>query len=337
MDELSTFDYVLPDEAIAQTPLEDRSASRLLHLDPKTGEIYHRRFTEVLDLLHEGDLLVMNETRVTALRLFGNKASGGRFELLLLKELAEGKYEALARPAKRLPVGSELFFQNGLVCQVEQDLGEGRKVIQFQPTSHLKHMIEEEGYAPLPPYIHTALKEKERYQTVYSNQGGSAAAPTAGLHFTTELLDQLRAKGVGTATVNLQVGLDTFRPLATENLDEHKMHGETCSVTTEAAEKVAACKGRIVAVGTTTVRTLETFALGPKTLAVGERVSTLFIRPGYRFQVIDGMFTNFHMPRTTMLLMISAMAGMEPVTRAYEHALRSEYRFLSFGDSMLIL
>lgn len=337
MDDLSTFDYVLPDEAIAQTPLEDRSASKLLHLDRTTGEIHHRRFTEVLDLLHEDDLLVMNETRVTALRLFGNKASGGRFELLLLKEIAEGKYEALARPAKRLTVGSELFFQNGLICRIEQDLGEGRKVLQFQPTANQRAKIEEEGFAPLPPYIHTALKEKERYQTVYSAQGGSAAAPTAGLHFTNALLDQLRAKGVGTATVNLQVGLDTFRPLATENLDDHKMHGETCSVTTETAEKVAACKGRVVAVGTTTVRTLETFALGPKTLATGERVSTLFIRPGYRFQVIDGMFTNFHMPRTSMLVMLSAFAGKDLVAKGYEAALKNGYRFLSFGDSMLLL
>ncbi len=337
MEELKSYDYVLPESAIAQTPLQDRSASRLLHLEPATGEVHHRQFLDVLDLLNAGDLLVMNETRVTALRLFGNKATGGRFELLLLKDLGGGRYESLARPAKRLPIGSELGFESGIRCVVMDDMGEGRKVVQFNPEPDLHSKIEADGFAPLPPYIHVELKEKERYQTVYATAGGSAAAPTAGLHFTLEILESLRAKGVGTATVNLNVGLDTFRPLSTENLDEHKMHGETCSVPEETARKVAECKGRVIAVGTTTVRTLETFAKGPRMLNTGERISTLFIRPGFKFQVIDGMFTNFHMPRTTMLVMLSAFAGRDLIAKGYEAALKNGYRFLSFGDSMLLL
>ncbi len=337
MDELRAFDYVLPESAIAQTPLTVRSASKLIHIERATGEIFHRRFTEVPELLREGDLLVVNETRVTALRLFGSKPTGGKLELLLLNRLSHGVYEALARPSKRLQVGTSLNMDGGLKAVVQKELGEGRKVVAFDERSNLDADIERAGYAPVPPYIRAELKDKDRYQTVYASTGGSAAAPTAGLHFTQEILARLKTQGVDTATVNLDVGLDTFRPISVDNVDDHKMHGENCSVSDETAEKVATCKGRIIAVGTTTVRTLETFAFGHRRLGTGRRISTLFIRPGYEFQIIDGMFTNFHMPRTSMLLMVSAFAGVDPISKGYEAALKNGYRFLSFGDSMLLL
>ncbi len=333
---LGFLDYELPPEQIAQEPLADRSASRMLHLSRATGEIFHRGFRDCLDLLREGDLLVMNDTRVTALRLMGRKPTGAAVEALLMKRLGPLRFEALTRPGKRLQLGAVILFEEGLRATVEEAKGPLR-VLRFDPEPDFEERLDQVGLAPLPPYIGTPLRDRERYQTVYARVGGSAAAPTAGLHFTPELLGSLTNKGVGIAHVTLDVGLDTFKPIDVEDVSQHPMHGERCSVPPETVAAVAACSGRVVAVGTTSARTLESFATGPRALEAGTQVSRLFISPGYRFQVVDGMFTNFHMPRTTMLLMISALASEEAIERAYSEALKEGYRFLSFGDSMLIL
>jgi len=337
LERLSDYDYHLPEELIAQTPLSDRAASRLLHLNPRTGEIKHRQFREVVDLLNPGDLLVLNDTRVSAVRLLGEKPTGGAVEALLLAEEAEGVYRALLKPGRRLPLGSKMRFSGGLEAEVVAILEDGQKRIAFVPMPALREKIADFGLAPLPPYIHEKLTDKERYQTVYGANSGSAAAPTAGLHFTPEILAELAAKGVGTAKVTLHVGLDTFRPVQSEDPSQHPIHGETCDLSQKTASNIAVSSGRIIAVGTTTVRTLESFANGRRSVEPGSRTSRLFIRPGYAFNVVDGMFTNFHMPRTTMMMMISALAGRDNVMKAYEEAVAERYRFLSFGDSMLIL
>jgi len=337
MDSLTAYDYPLPEHLIAQEPLADRAASRLLHVDRRSGETHHRTFRDALDLLHPGDLLVMNDTRVSAVRLVGRKPTGGGVEALLIKETVEGEFEALLKPGRRLRPGARIEFDGDLAAEVVEELDEGRKLIRFDPRPDLAARLQDKGLAPLPPYIQRPLRDKERYQTVYNAHAGSAAAPTAGLHFTEEVLTEVRRRGVDLAWVTLHVGLDTFRPVQSESLDEHRMHGERCVLSQETAAKIAKCTGRIIAVGTTTVRTLETFATGRREVATGERSSTLFIRPGFEFQIVDGMFTNFHMPRTTMLVMLSALAGRDHVMRAYAEAVSEGYRFLSFGDSMLIL
>jgi S-adenosylmethionine:tRNA ribosyltransferase-isomerase len=324
-------DYLLPEELIAQTPLEDRAASRLLHLDKVTGRIQHLHFRDCLTLLHPGDLLVLNDTRVTALRLYGRRATGAHVEALLLREDSPGTYEALTKPAKKLKLDEVVDFEDGLLGTIKADLGEGRKLIQFADPQQLDQV----GRAPLPPYIRASLADRSRYQTVYAETPGSAAAPTAGLHFTPEILQQLKNKGVETARVTLDVSLDTFRPM-TGSLDDHVMHGERASIPEETARQIHQATGRIIAVGTTTTRTLETRALGRREVSPGDFYTRIFIRPGYSFRVIDGMFTNFHMPKTTMLLMISALAGESAIETAYQEAVALRYRFLSFGDSMLI-
>lgn len=335
-DRLSLYDYRLPPERIAQTPLDDRAASKLLWVHRADGHLTHHVFREIPSILRPGDLLVMNDTRVTALRLMGRKPTGGEVEVLLLRESGDHEFVALARPGRRLQPGARILFDDDLAATVLENL-DMRKRIRFDPVDGLHRRLQACGRVPLPPYIHEPLSHPERYQTVYASRGGSAAAPTAGLHFTPEILAQLQAMGVSIAKVTLDVGLDTFRPIESEDVSDHVMHGERCTVPPETVDAVAACEGRVVAVGTTTVRTLETFALGRRALRTGVEESRLFIRPGFRFQIVDGMFTNFHMPRTTMLMMISAMAGRESVMKAYEVALQSDYRFLSFGDSMLIL
>ena len=337
MQRLDDFDYELPPELIAQTPLEDRSASRLLWLHRSSGKTEHRDFRDVAEILQPGDLLVLNNTRVTARRLFGKKKTGGAAELLILSREGNGIYQALAKPGKRLSPNVEIDLENGLSAVVLGDLGEGRKRIAIRGAADVDRALSRAGVVPLPPYIHSELKDEERYQTVYATAPGSAAAPTAGLHFTPSLLSQLREGEVNTAFVTLDVGLDTFRPVSSDNLDEHQMHGETCTVPEETVAAVKNCKGRVIAVGTTSVRTLESFAIGPRELASGTKTASLFIRAGFRFQIVDGMFTNFHMPRTTMLIMLAAFAGRENVMHAYQAALKERYRFLSFGDSMLIL
>ena len=336
MDRLEDYDYDLPERLIAQTPLPDRAGSRLLLLPKEAGDVRHLQFRDVPDLIREGDLLVLNDTRVSALRLMGEKPTGGRVEALLLAEESPGRYLTLLRPGKRLRAGARIRFEE-LEATVEEALPDGRRRIAFDPIPHLEDRIRRIGTVPLPPYIHAALADAERYQTVIARTPGSAAAPTAALHFTPELLDALRSQGVEIATVTLDVGLDTFRPVEAERLEGHEMHGEVCSVPEATAEAVARCRGRIVAVGTTSVRTLETFAGGDRRVTAGRRTSRLFIHPGYRWRIVDGMFTNFHLPKTTMLMMISALAGHERVFAAYREAVREQYRFLSFGDSMLIL
>ena len=330
MDRLSDYDYILPDRLIAQTPLEDRAASRLLHLDRRTGAVSHRKFSEVTQLLRSGDTLVLNNTRVSAVRLFGQKSTGGNVEALLLEAVEPNVYVALVRPGKRLRAGQMIAFGD-LTAIVEGELTDGRKLLRIEGDPAAV------GEVPLPPYIHTKLSDSERYQTVYAEPDGSAAAPTAGLHFTPELLSALRAHGVAMATVTLHVSVDTFRPIAVENLVDHQMHGEWCEILPPAAETINQTSGRIIAVGTTSVRTLETMATGWRQVRSGSEVTKIFIRPGYEYRVIDGMFTNFHLPKTSMLAMISALAGRDAIFRAYEAAKAEEYRFLSFGDSMLIL
>lgn len=337
MEQLSDYHYDLPEILIAQVPLEDRSASRLLVLDRATGTVSHHRFVDCLDLLHPGDLLVLNDTRVSAVRLAGRKTTGGAVEALLLREVSFNVFEALVRPAKTLRVGAAIQFPESPDGIVVADLGDGLKHIRFEAAESVADALTAQGRVPLPPYIHERLPDPERYQTVYGSSPGSAAAPTAGLHFTPELLDRLRAKGVEIATVTLHVGLDTFRPVQVTDVSQHVMHGETCHLSETTAEQINRCRGCIVAVGTTSVRTLESFSVGTRRVESGWRDTRLFIRPGYDFQIIDGMFTNFHLPETTMLMMISALAGREQILHAYAEAVAHRYRFLSFGDSMLIL
>lgn len=333
---LSEFAYDLPEELIAQEPLADRAASRLLVLDKRTGRIKHRRFNDVVDLLQPGDLLVLNDTRVSALRLLGHRATGGAVEALLIDDLGGGTFVALMKPAKKLKPGEVVVFEGGLQAGVESDEGEGRRRIAFAQKDY-DQQLAAVGRVPLPPYVQKEIADPERYQTVYANTKGSAAAPTAGLHFTPELLSVLKERGVDTATVTLDVSLDTFRPIQVDDVDEHVMHGERCTVPEETARKIAECQGRVIAVGTTSVRTLESFATGHRRLEHGSQVSRLFIKPGFEFKVVDAMFTNFHMPGTTMMLLVSALAGRENVLNAYREAVAHRYRFLSFGDSMLIV
>jgi len=336
LDRLSDYDYHLPENLIAQTPLADRSGSRLMVLR-RTGEVEHKQFRSVLEFLRKGDVLVMNDTRVSAVRLTGRKPTGAAVEALLMRAVEGLKYEALVKPGKRLKVGTAIEFDGGLTATVSADLDDGMKLLEFAPISDFQERLDSVGQVPLPPYIHEALAERERYQTVYGISNGSAAAPTAGLHFTREMLSDIQKLGVRIAKVTLHVGIDTFRPVQVEDLSTHRMHGESCELPTESAEIINEAKGRIIAVGTTSVRTLESFASGRREVRSGIQSTRLFIRPGFDFQVVDGMFTNFHLPKTTMLVMISAMVGRKALLNAYALAVAEKYRFLSFGDSMLIV
>jgi S-adenosylmethionine:tRNA ribosyltransferase-isomerase len=328
------FDYLLPPELIAQEAVEPRDHSRLLHLDPSTGEIEHLRFYELPRLLRPGDLLVLNDTRVTARRLEAVKTpTGARIEVVLTKRLDESRFIALCKPARRLKPKVSLLIEDRFEAEVLEALPDGTRILNVRNPDG----IESAGQAPLPPYFHGHLPSEERYQTVYATTPGSAAAPTAGLHFTSRLLNEIRAAGIGVAFVSLEIGLDTFRPISTERIQDHKMHGETFCVPHETADAIAAATGRIIAVGTTTTRTLETAAIAHRRVQPGSGVSELFIAPGYRFRVVDGLITNFHMPRTTMLLLVSALAGVENLKKAYREAVQQRYRFLSLGDSMLVL
>lgn len=318
--------------------MEDRAAARLLVLPRLGGPCEHRSFRDLPALLAPGDLLVLNNTRVSALRLTGHKTTGGAVELLLLRETEEsGVYEALVKPGRRLKPGSEVVVGRRLRAFVLDSLGEGLRSVRLECEEDLESALAECGRVPLPPYIRREIEVPERYQTVYASVRGSAAAPTAGLHFTPEVFDALAERGVQVAWVTLDVSLDTFRPVSSDNLDEVSMHGERCVVPEETAVAIERCTGRVVAVGTTSARTLETFATGHRSVEAGERVSRLFVRPGYRFQVVDALLTNFHLPRTTMLLMVSALCGRERLLAAYGAALERGYRFLSFGDAMLVL
>lgn len=331
---MEVFDFVLPEARIAQKPLEDRSASKLLHLPLFGGEIADLIFRDLPQLLKPGDLLIFNDTRVSARRLMGKKSSGGKVEALVLGPGAEaGTYRAMLKPGRTLKPGSVVEFDEGKMAEVLDEPGDAERLIRFEVPVDMERF----GTIPLPPYIRQPIPNENRYQTVFAVGSGSAAAPTAGLHLTEDLIARLKAMGVAIAHVRLDVGLDTFRPIQSETLDEHIMHGERCSIPPETADAIRSCSGRVIAVGTTTTRTLESFANGKRSVGVGEMDTNIFIRPGYKFQIIDGLITNFHMPRTTMLLMVAALCGPDRLEAAYRHALASDYRFLSFGDAMIVL
>jgi S-adenosylmethionine:tRNA ribosyltransferase-isomerase len=337
----SDFDYELPQEFIAQTPVEPRDASRLLVLHRDTGTIEHRFFRDVGQFLHSGDLLVLNQTRVIPARIFARKPTGGRVELLLLRREDDLTWECLVG-GKGLAAGKTVQVENGPAAEVVEVLEGSRRRLRF--IEPIEPYFPSVGHVPLPPYIHTPLKDPERYQTVYALEPGSAAAPTAGLHFTPRLLEELQAKGVCLATVTLHVGLDTFAPVTEDNPSEHKIHTEWCELDRAAAEAINRTRqagGRIVAVGTTSVRTLESAAASSK--SQGLSISSysgntdLYIMPGYRFNLVDALITNFHLPRSTLIILVSAFAGRERILQTYEVAKKEKYRFYSFGDAMLIL
>ena len=336
------FDFELPEELIAQTPLEVRDASRLLILDRDKGTLTDSHFDNILDQLHPGDALVMNNTRVLPARLYGQKPdTHGHVELLLLKNTQGDQWEVLAKPAKRLRVGAKISFGDGrLMATVLTELEHGGRIVEFSYDGIFLEVLESLGEMPLPPYIHEKLEDRERYQTVYAKENGSAAAPTAGLHFTKELLQKIEDKGVQLVYLTLHVGLGTFRPVSVENLDEHEMHSEYYQFSQEAADtlnQVKANGGRVVAVGTTTIRTLET--IGNKfdgRLEADAGWTNIFIKPGYQFQVVDAFSTNFHLPKSTLVMLVAAFAGRDFVLEAYRHAVDEKYRFFSFGDAMFL-
>ena len=336
----SDFYFDLPEELIAQTPLERRDASRLLVLNKKTGELEHRHFYDLPEYLHEGDCLVMNDSRVLPARLLGCRSSGGSVELVLLRDLGEGKWECLSRPGRKTKPGTELSFGDGeLTATVLAVTEGGNRIVQFHYEGIFLEVLERLGKMPLPPYIKAELNDAERYQTVYSREVGSAAAPTAGLHFTQELLQKLADKGVRLCYVTLHVGLGTFRPVKEEEIEDHPMHAEFCMIPEETARIVNETKkngGRVIAVGTTSCRTLESFASADGALSPSSGWTDIFIYPGYRFKCIDALITNCHLPESTLIMLVSALAGRETILHAYETAVKERYRFFSFGDAMLI-
>ncbi len=337
---LSDFDYELPQELIAQTPIKQRDESRLMILNRETGEIGHHHFHDILDELYQGDVLVLNNTKVIPARLIGTKEeTGAVIELLLLKELGDDIWECLSRPAKRLKIGTIVSFGNKLKAQVVEKMDEGIVRVRLIYDGILMEILDELGEMPLPPYIHEKLQEKDRYQTVYAKVSGSAAAPTAGLHFTKELLEQLRQKGVEILFITLHVGLGTFRPVEEENILEHHMHSEFYQMSKEVAERLNLAKrdGRkIYAVGTTTTRTLETIMHKYHEFRECSGNTDIFIYPGFEFQAIDGLITNFHLPKSTLLMLVSALSTREIILNAYQEAVKKKYRFFSFGDAMFI-
>ncbi len=339
---VSDFNFELPQELIAQDPLEDRSASRLLVLDKRTGEICHRVFRDIISYLRPGDCLVINDTKVIPARLFGVKEeTGAKIEVLLLKRKENDIWETLVKPGKKARPGTEISFGDGLLKgKILEVADEGNRLIQFSYEGIFEEILDRLGQMPLPPYITHQLQDKNRYQTVYAVHDGSAAAPTAGLHFTKELLAEIEAMGVKIARVTLHVGLGTFRPVKTENVLDHHMHSEFYMVSEEAARMVNETKeagGRIFCVGTTSCRTIESAAGEDGLLKAGSGWTDIFIYPGYQFRLLDGLITNFHLPESTLVMLVSALAGREHVLHAYEEAIRERYRFYSFGDAMLVL
>ena len=336
----SDFYFDLPEELIAQTPLERRDSSRLLHLDKTTGELEHRHFCELLDYLREGDCMVFNDSRVLPARLIGARPTGGSVELVLLRDLGEGRWECLSRPGRKTKPGTEILFGNGeLKATVESVAEGGNRIVRFDYEGIFLEVLERLGKMPLPPYIKEELADGERYQTVYSKINGSAAAPTAGLHFTQELLEKIRAKGVKLAYVTLHVGLGTFRPVKAEEVTEHHMHSEFCMMSGETADLLNETRragGRIVCVGTTSCRTLESLVKDDGTFEERSAWTEIFIYPGYQFKAMDALITNFHLPESTLVMLVSAFAGREHVLHAYNVAVQERYRFFSFGDAMFI-
>ena len=335
------FWYDLPEELIAQTPLENRDTSRLLVLDRELGSVKHQHFYDVIDYLQPGDCLVMNDSRVLPARLLGHRPTGGAVEVLLLRDLGNKRWECLCKPGKKMQVGNEVIFGNGELTAVVTDVQEdGNRVVEFIYRGIFLEVLERLGKMPLPPYIKAELADQERYQTVYSKAVGSAAAPTAGLHFTNELLQRIRDKGVKTAFVTLHVGLGTFRPVKAEEISDHHMHSELCMIGEETAQilnETKAAGGRIICVGTTSCRTLESLVNEDGSFTAGSKWTEIFIYPGYEFKAMQGLITNFHLPESTLVMLVSAFAGRENVLGAYEEAVKEKYRFFSFGDAMAIL
>lgn len=337
----SDFYYDLPKELIAQTPVEPRDSSRLLKMNRETGEIEHRRFSDIIEYLNEGDLIVANDSRVLPARIYGIKDTGARVEFLLLKQISGNRWETLCKPGRKATPGARFTFGGGLLtATVAEVLEDGNRVVDFDCDENFFATLDKIGQMPLPPYITEELKDRERYQTVYSHELGSAAAPTAGLHFTNELMDKIRAKGVKIAYVTLHVGLGTFRPVKVDDVTKHKMHSEHYEISEETARLINETKkngGRVIAVGTTSCRTLESVAAQYREIRACEGFTDIFIYPGFEFKTIDGLVTNFHLPESTLIMLVSAFAGYNNIMNAYKTAVEERYRFFSFGDAMLIV
>ena len=336
----SDFYFDLPKELIAQTPLDQRDQSKMMHINKNTGAVEHRHFYELPNMLHEGDCLVLNDSRVLPARLIGTRPTGGNVEVLLLRDLGDSKWECLTKPGKKTRTGTEIAFGNGqLKCEVIEVLDNGNRIVKFQYDGIFLEILESLGKMPLPPYIKEELEDSERYQTVYSRELGSAAAPTAGLHFTNDILDKIREKGVNIAYVTLHVGLGTFRPVKEENIEQHDMHSEFCMIPQESADIINETKnrgGRIISVGTTSCRTLESFADENGFVKAVSDWTNIFIYPGYRFKCVDALITNFHLPESTLIMLVAAMTGRENILNAYKIAVEERYRFFSFGDCCFI-
>lgn len=338
---VTDFDYELPEELIAQHPVEPRDTSRLMLLDKVTGEVSHRaHFYDIVDEVSDGDVLVFNDTKVIPARLYGQReGSGGKVEVLLLTPCGENRWECLVKPGKKCPIGQVIVFDERLKGTVIDKTSFGGRIVEFSCDGVFDDIIQEIGEMPLPPYIHEKLEDKDRYQTVYADKKGAAAAPTAGLHFTPELLEKLRAKGVTLAFLTLHVGLGTFRPVSAEDIEDHEMHSEYYVVTEETANTINKARRdgkRIIAVGTTSVRTLESATGDDGVLKAGHGWTNIFIYPGYTYKMVDALITNFHLPQSTLLMLISALAGREHCLAAYKEAVKEKYRFFSFGDAMFI-
>ena len=337
---VSEFNYELPEELIAQTPIEKRDESRLMILDKKTGELEHKTFKDIIDYLEPGDCLVRNNTRVMPARIYGKKETGAKIEFLLLKNLEGDIWETIVRPGNKLHIGTKVIFGDGLlVAEVLEVMPGGTRKVKFSYNGIFNEILDKIGLMPLPPYIHEELKDNERYQTVYAKYNGSAAAPTAGLHFTPELLRKIEEKGVKIANVTLHVGIGTFRPVKEETVEAHEMHSEHFYIKQEDAEKINQTKKqgkRVIAVGTTSCRVLETIADKDGLVKETEGDTQIFIYPGYEFKCLDSLITNFHLPQSTLLMLVSALAGRENILEAYKEAVKERYRFFSFGDAMFI-
>lgn len=339
--DLKDFNYDLPEELIAQDPLEDRSSSRLMVLHKDTGRIEHKIFRDIIDYLNPGDCLVINDTKVIPARLMGIKEdTGAAIEVLLLKRNADDVWECLVKPGKKARTGARIVFGEGLlVGEIVDVIEDGNRMIKFHYEGIFEEILDKLGQMPLPPYITHKLQDKNRYQTVYAKNEGSAAAPTAGLHFTKELLEKIKEKGVNVVSITLHVGLGTFRPVKVDKIDEHRMHTETFNISKEAADTInrtRAAGGRVIAVGTTSCRTLESAAADDGTIPARSGDTDIFIYPGYKFKAIDCLITNFHLPESTLIMLVSALAGRDNIMNAYETAVKERYRFFSFGDAMFI-
>jgi len=340
--DIEAFDYHLPEALIAQTPLKNRDESRLLVLGRQTGDIEHKHFKDVIDYLDKGDTLVLNDTRVMPARLFGLKEeTGAKVEMLMLTQISGNDWEVLLKPAKRIKVGNKLSFGDGkIVAECIEELNQGGRIMRLHYEGILQERLDELGEMPLPPYIKERLDDQNRYQTVYAKASGSAAAPTAGLHFTDELLNRIKAKGINIAFITLHVGLGTFRPVSVDNIDDHEMHSEYYQMDQETAKLLNETKSkghRVISVGTTSTRTLETIMQTNEAFEAQSGWTDIFIFPGYTFKAIDGLITNFHLPKSTLVMLVSAFSSRDYILNAYQQAVKSEYRFFSFGDAMLII